>query len=703
MNESLSSPLPIKAQRLILVLLVAATYGVALCNGFVWDDRIYFIGNPVYKDFNLRALFFSLANGVEYLPLRDLTYAFDYLLWGESPFGFHLTNLLFFTGNALLAFQLARQICHRLAAVSNRLPAPFTPLAAAVLFSIHPLNAEAANFVTCRNVLVSGLFFFSACLSFSNYLEAPTKKKYTLVVIFFICAMLGKATAIMLPLLLLLTMPLLFPGRFREIARATAPLFAIAAGFFVVFIKIAEKAGFVSKAALQLTLHSFAEKVAVASQIPYFYLKKFLLPYGFSADYIVNFSHALLSFKTMAALAAGLLLTVLAFACRSKFPEFILGLCWFMAALVPVLNFFATNPLLADRYAYLPVFGLSVCAATAFERITAVRLKSIIAVLLCLLLAGVSVSRSREWRSNETLWQANIRNFPAQTKSYLSLAGYYFANNEHQKAISLLTANSTVPWIDVYRYYFIGCDEMLKMNLFAAKEAFQKSLTVLDGFIGALFCLGTIAEEEGAYLAAIGYYNRALASSNPDFFFQVPIIKKRVQELHLKHIDPLISSLKQKVAANSADKAAHRDLALLFDQLGLYDSALEEYLLLRKMGIKSGQLLQNIAHCYFRTNRSNDAVRFYEEALAVDSGDLSILNNLGISYRKLGQYNKSIETLTKAIESSPNSPYPALNLGITYAAAGRKEEAVSTFTDVSGRFPELRDMTAFYLKELSNK
>src|SRR5512138_3095470 len=81
---------------LILFLLVCAVFGNSLLNGFVWDDYFYMVNNRVYVDFDLARIWLSLANGVEYLPVRDMSYALDYAIWGNNPLGFHLANVVLY-------------------------------------------------------------------------------------------------------------------------------------------------------------------------------------------------------------------------------------------------------------------------------------------------------------------------------------------------------------------------------------------------------------------------------------------------------------------------------------------------------------------------------------------------------------------------------------------------------------------------------
>jgi len=691
-------------QRIVLIGLMLATYGISLANGFVWDDNIFFVDNPVYSEFNLRAILFTLANGQEYLPLRDLTYALDHLFWGKSPAGFHLTNLLMFAGNVLLVYSVARQIFHRLGVLAGRPSSPFLSFAVAAGFALHPINAEAVNFITCRNVLVSGFFFFLACSCMIRVFDPPSPapaKWYCFSLLSFFGAMLGKATAIMLPLLLLVILPVLFPGRLKRILFCLAPFFAVAAGFYLLFKKIAVTAGSVDPKQLELTLDVIGRKIAVAVQLPFFYLGKLLFPRGFSVEYGINFSQPLTSPTVSAALAALLLLVILVCYCRSKLPDVVIGICWFLVALIPALNFFGTHPVVADRYAFLPAFGFMLAAVAVLERFPPAWMKPLLIGSLIILLAGLSVARSRDWRSNETLWLANIRNFPNDAKSYSNLASHYFATGEKQKALDLLAANNKVPWLNLDHDYFLGCFLLEKNDLARAKEAFQKPLNVVSGFIGPLYYLGIIAETEQDYVAAAQFYNRALASEQPDGFLQLPKVRTRLNEVKRIWLDRHILSMQQRLAANPDDLAVRRDLALTLDRLGFYAEALQNYLKLEQGGVKNWQIYQNIANCYFNMNRGSQAASNYEKVIALGGVSEDAYTNLGVSYRKLEQFDKAIKVLSDGVRLFPESPFPAYNLAVTYYAAGLADKARSSFAEVTRKFPELKDRTAPYLLDLS--
>jgi hypothetical protein len=74
------------------VALALLIYANALSNGFVFDDIPLIQDNQQIRSLRHMAEIFGRQG---YRPVRTLTYALDYRLFGFQPFYFHLTNVLF--------------------------------------------------------------------------------------------------------------------------------------------------------------------------------------------------------------------------------------------------------------------------------------------------------------------------------------------------------------------------------------------------------------------------------------------------------------------------------------------------------------------------------------------------------------------------------------------------------------------------------
>ena len=96
-----------------VMILSCATFLPALLNDFLeWDDYENIVNNPHYRGWGwsqLRWMFTTFHLG-PYQPLSWFTLGFDYLIWGMNPFGYHLTNLVLHTANAVLFYYVSRRL-----------------------------------------------------------------------------------------------------------------------------------------------------------------------------------------------------------------------------------------------------------------------------------------------------------------------------------------------------------------------------------------------------------------------------------------------------------------------------------------------------------------------------------------------------------------------------------------------------------------
>lgn len=504
-----------KLYQPLLVAVVLILYCVTLKHGFVWDDHTFTEGNRVYRDFDLERIFFSPGNGVEYLPLRDLTYALDFRLWGNNPLGFHLTNLVLFSLNVLLIFRFSSQLPFSGEDAETRSNAAFLT---ALLFAVHPLNSEAVNFVTCRNVLLSGAAFFGAAVLFIRYLTSEEKpspyRVYLALPLCFLAALLSKATTIVLPLaLLLLAFSIPSKRTVRQTACALAPLFLMAGLFFEVYRAVATKSGIIdSQVAVPVSA-----RMATALQIPFFYLKKLLVPIGYSAEYTAdNFSENLISSGATMALAGMVLLGIAAIRLRRR-PVVPFAFLWYAVTLLPVSNLFATYPIVADRYAFLPGFGFALLLASllaAFLR-SHPRPATASAAVLTLLLGAITFARTLDWRSDVSLWQANIRTEPSNAKAYQNLAAEAIIAGELPRARQILAEGRLAAPSPMYDY-LEGRIQYQRHDLNTALRYFETVLQQDDQHIRSLLAIGTIYQELGDLDRAEAYYLRTLRASAAD-------------------------------------------------------------------------------------------------------------------------------------------------------------------------------------------
>ncbi|MFI5403991.1 MAG: glycosyltransferase family 39 protein, partial [Planctomycetota bacterium] len=174
---------------LLFLALAFALYANAIGNGFVFDDDLI-----VSSRANLRSLE-GVGRIVQdaYRPVRHVTYAIDYALFGRHAWGFHLSNVLYHALASFLVFRLVRRLRSEPAA-----------WAAALLFAVHPVQTEAVAYVSGRRDLLVTIFFLLGFLSYLNYRDTGRWRHVAALVAFLALGAGSKESAATLPAVLLL-------------------------------------------------------------------------------------------------------------------------------------------------------------------------------------------------------------------------------------------------------------------------------------------------------------------------------------------------------------------------------------------------------------------------------------------------------------------------------------------------------------------
>jgi tetratricopeptide (TPR) repeat protein len=292
-------------------------------------------------------------------PLTNLTFWLNYQVGGQEPLGYHAVNLLLHLGAVLLAWECLR-----------RLLPPTAALLAAAIFAVHPLQAEAVNYVAMRGVMLAALFCFAALLA---WIEGWP----WLAVAAFAAALLADEQCAYFPAVLFLV------DRRRKLPLICMAVLAVAA--------VARM------------------KVAGLTPVPRF-LRLLVLPWGFTV-----------APGPILGLPTWLGLVFLIALCwrwqrtaekRDANPE----LKWFLAGLALLFPNFAANPA-ADPRMYLPMFAFAAAAGL----LTRIPVRHVAIGVVAILIA-LSVGRTYVWASDERLWREAMNRAPELVEPKIQLA-----------------------------------------------------------------------------------------------------------------------------------------------------------------------------------------------------------------------------------------------------------------------------------------
>src|SRR3989304_9471218 len=207
-NKSTDTENPLSIYILILISLFSillylnATYGK-----FVYDDFKIIVENCFIKEWKyfpkiFTQDYFTISGEMSYRPIVTISYFIDYAIWRLNPFGFHLTNVILHTLNAVLFYFLLNTV------LQNKKIVLFSTL----FFVTHLALVETINAVGYREDLLSAPFLLVSLIYFiksDNLLYNKNDKRqftlyYAISLIAYLCALFSKEMAITFPALLFL-------------------------------------------------------------------------------------------------------------------------------------------------------------------------------------------------------------------------------------------------------------------------------------------------------------------------------------------------------------------------------------------------------------------------------------------------------------------------------------------------------------------
>ncbi len=354
-----------------IVLATLVVYWPAIRGSFILDDDDLITRSPLIKAPDGLSRIWFTTEAPEYYPIAYSAMWFEWRLFGMSTSGYHLVNLVFHIGSALVLWQILKRL---------RIPGAYL---AALLFAVHPVNVESAAWIVqIRNVLamffsLMSLWFYirtseQASLPEGETLSAfshawPRSSYYWLSLLAFIVAMFCKGSAAILPAVCVLLHWWTGNVKWKAVAAQTAPFFVVAICLTLVniwFQTHGEK--------IVVRDVGAAARIAGAGAVIWFYLSKAILPLNLIFVY-PQWTIDIQKWQWWIPLAAAVSATVLLFSRRRSFYSRALLFAWvyFCIALVPVLGLtdvgYMRYSLVADHYQYFAVIGVVSLVAAAWK------------------------------------------------------------------------------------------------------------------------------------------------------------------------------------------------------------------------------------------------------------------------------------------------------------------------------------------------
>ena len=99
-----------------------------------------------------------------------------------------------------------------------------------------------------------------------------------------------------------------------------------------------------------------------------------------------------------------------------------------------------------------------------------------------------------------------------------------------------------------------------------------------------------------------------------------------------------------------------------------------------------------LANLYFDSEKFDDAIKWYSEALKLQPNDVEVSTDLGVSYYYTNQADRALEQFSRSLQLDPKHMKTLLNVGVVKAFAKQDlpgaEEAWQKVVDIAPQSPE---------------
>lgn len=479
---------------LALVVLVLVCYANSLGNAFVFDDLqvVLIDGRPGSFAHLLQMLTSS------YRPLRNLSYALDFGVWGASPFGFHLTNIVIHAGNTILVFWLVRRIS------GNRVLASFL---AAAIFAVHPIQTDAVTYISGRRDVLFSLFYIASFHAYLSFRKSRSRKHFCLFLGLWALSLMTKEMAVSLPAVIFVwnfcdTWGEQDGSRLRRGIESVRKAFAADKWLYVALIAAAGAYAWYQTYVVGASLRSssaglrywgggFFETMLTMTRVHAWYLKQLVFPTPIAQYYgAFDVSTSLLDWRVLASLALILSVLAAAFALVEKHKAMAFAIFSYFAILLPVSQIIPHHELLADHYLYLPMMSFGLLAALAADRLAARReTRQFVYAAACVLIfvfSIMTVLRNNDWKDEFTVWQANYEAVPQSPRAAYNLANQYLERDASRAEALLREALANDPAY-LLSYVTLGQILVSQNRTREAEELIQQGFVWADNQTGYSF------------------------------------------------------------------------------------------------------------------------------------------------------------------------------------------------------------------------
>jgi protein O-mannosyl-transferase len=511
----------------VLAILTFSTFLKVRENGFVgYDDPDYLASNPIVRQGLTReglTWAFGKIHGEQtyWHPLTWVSHMLDVQVFGMNAAAHHLVSLSLHTANAVLLFLVLRMMTGSL----------WRSAMVAALFAVHPIQVESVAWATERKNVLSTLFGMFTLYAYIRYVQTSDKERsrhwYILSTAFFALGLMCKPALVPLPGVLLLLdywplnrlngkrLPVKVPSSnqrtlLRTVLLEKIPFFIMAGASSIITMLAHRDLGMLSEAGAVPKSLQWAN--VFLSYVKY--VANTIIPTNLAAFYPFPRTIDAHTLAVCIVLLAGI--TAMAVVQRYKRPYFLVGWLWFIGVLVPAIGVVHVGiQAMADRFAYVPIIGLFLCAVWSAtdllnRRQVPASVRTALATIIIAGLVAISWRQIGYWKNDYSLFERARTVTRNNYMAYTAVGGVLLKQGQWAQAMEYFRiAREMEPtFADVY--FSIGVAMSQKGQVAEAITNLEEAVRLKPFYPEAQLNLALMLQTAGQLEQSIAIYEQLL-------------------------------------------------------------------------------------------------------------------------------------------------------------------------------------------------
>jgi len=666
----------------LIAALALAAYGNSFKVPFLFDDEASILENPTIRSVlpasDAPASPYAAGLTTSGRPIVRLTLALNYAFGATRVEGYHAVNLAIHILAGLALLGIVRRAWRR--ATGRQEEASLAGLAAALLWTLHPLQTEAVTYIVQRAESLMGLFYLLTLYCFvrgasehhethenlhcGDILTTGATKRvrgfpcalgganawFVLSVLSCLLGMGCKEVMVTAPVVVLLFDRAIWAGSLKEAWRLRRWYYlGLAATWIPLAVLVASTGGNrggtsgfdvgVSWWAYWATQFEAIVRYLQLSAWPH------PLVFEYGARWVAGAGEVIPYAAVVVALAAG---TAWALVRRPAFGFF--G-AFFFLILAPTSLMPGTNQMIVEHRMYLPLAAVVVLAVLALQG-AAGRRGLAAGILLAAGLGVLTHRRNADYRSERSIWEDTVAWRPGNARAWNNLGSALFREGRTREALDDFAEAERLDPQSGDIHYNYGLALSRTGHLPEALQQLLEAVRVRPAFAEARVNLA------GALIGA-GRITEALENA------------------------------KEAVRLKPALPEAHATLGTALAKAGRCDEALAELNEALRLRPDFAVAYLNLGNTLVLMQRFPEAVQAYERAVRLKPGEAEYHFSLGLALATLGRGDEALARYEKAAELDPAHAQARVELGILLAQAGKLQEALAQLTEAVRLKPDL--------------